>query len=70
MYSDPTTQQSSMNRPMTSSEVRYFSVDELPPNTAPKQVERIHDALLPGTALRSQDGSTTAEMLLAQERRT
>ena len=51
-------------------EVRYFSVDELPPNTAPKQIERIHDALLPGTALRSQEGSTTAEMLLAQERRT
>jgi ADP-ribose pyrophosphatase YjhB (NUDIX family) len=57
--------------PTTSDEaddVRYFSLDELPPNTAPKQVERIHDALLPGTALRTQQGATTRDMLRAQAR--
>jgi 8-oxo-dGTP diphosphatase len=49
-------------------EVGYFSVEELPPNTAPKQVERIHDALLPGTALKTQAGPTTRDMLRAQAR--
>jgi hypothetical protein len=57
--------------PTTSDEaddVRYFPVDELPVNTAPKQVERIHDALLPGTVLKTQEGVTTREMLRAQAR--
>lgn len=32
-------------------EHRYFSVDQIPPNTLPKQVERIHDALLSADSL-------------------
>ena len=28
-------------------DLRYFSLEALPVNTLPKQVERIHDALLP-----------------------
>jgi 8-oxo-dGTP diphosphatase len=49
-------------------EVRYFSIEDLPPNTSPKQVERIHDALVPGTALKTQEGMTTRGMLRAQGR--
>ena len=50
-------------------EVRYFAVDELPPNTAQNQVEQIHDALAGGTALKTQDGSAVAEMIRNQERK-
>jgi len=28
-------------------DIAYFTVDDIPPNTSPRQVERIHDALLP-----------------------
>ena len=35
----------------------YYAMADLPPNTAPKQVERIHDALTEGPAvLKSQSG--------------
>jgi ADP-ribose pyrophosphatase YjhB (NUDIX family) len=47
-------------------EIRSFSMDELPVNTAPEQVERIRDALLPGTALKTQDGVITREILRAR----
>ncbi len=32
-------------------DVAYFTVDDIPPNTSPRQVERIHDALLPQSSL-------------------
>lgn len=44
---------------------RYFDLEHLPPNTSPKQVERIYDALAPEThpIFRRQAGPSTREML-------
>jgi 8-oxo-dGTP diphosphatase len=46
-------------------ECRYFQLDSIPPNTSPKQVERIHDAAGPDTApvFRRQDAPSTSEWL-------
>ncbi|HET8569178.1 MAG TPA: NUDIX domain-containing protein [Candidatus Limnocylindria bacterium] len=47
-----------------SDEVRYFPIAALPPNTAPKQVERIHDAARGGGPyLRAQAGLTTRDVV-------
>jgi len=42
-------------------EHRFFTVDRIPPNTLSKQVERIHDALLPAgpPIFRHQSGPST-----------
>jgi 8-oxo-dGTP diphosphatase len=56
--------------PTTSDEadaVAYFPLAALPENTAPKQIERIHDAAGGGAvAFKDQDGVTIFEMLLAK----
>jgi ADP-ribose pyrophosphatase YjhB (NUDIX family) len=46
-------------------ECRYFDVESVPPNTLPKQVERIYDAVDLGTApvFRRQDSPSTREWL-------
>ncbi len=46
-------------------EVRYFPVDQLPRNTIPKQVERIHDAFLDSrqTVLKVQTGQSSRDQL-------
>lgn len=51
-----------------SSECRYFEVEDIPPNTPPKQVERIHDALRHSAApiFRRQTAISTREMLEKQ----
>ncbi|MEW5873307.1 MAG: NUDIX domain-containing protein [Chloroflexota bacterium] len=43
----------------------YFDLEHLPPNTLPKQVERIHDALAPAAQpiFRRQSGPSAREML-------
>lgn len=42
----------------------YYAVEDLPPNTAPKQVERIRDALAGGpTVLKSQSGRGIRDVL-------
>ena len=48
--------------------VGYFSVDELPANTVPKQVERIRDALARSATpfLRVQPGPSAREVLAAR----
>ena len=48
-----------------SSACEYFKIGQLPPNTAPKQVERIHDALDPQAppVFRRQSAPSTREML-------
>ena len=45
--------------------IEYFSVNELPSNTSPKQVERIHDALLnsDATLYKVQAGKSSIEMI-------
>jgi ADP-ribose pyrophosphatase YjhB (NUDIX family) len=57
--------------PTTSDEadqVGYFAFEALPPNTAPKQVERIADALLraPTPFLKSQSGPGIRDLLRAR----
>jgi 8-oxo-dGTP diphosphatase len=57
--------------PTTSDEadaVDYFAFDELPANTAPKQVERIADALVraPVPFLKSQSGPGIRDLLRAR----
>jgi ADP-ribose pyrophosphatase YjhB (NUDIX family) len=44
---------------------QYFTLNDLPLNTPPKQVERIHDAIRPGKQpiLRRQDLPSTKEIL-------
>ncbi len=44
---------------------QYFDVQNIPPNTSPKQVERIRDALSAGgqPVFRRQTGPSTREML-------
>lgn len=43
---------------------RYFALEDLPPNTAPKQVQRIRDALAGDTvALRVQTGTGIRDIL-------
>lgn len=51
-------------------EVGYFAFDALPENTAPKQIQRIRDALDRSAvpALRVQTGLSTFEMALARLR--
>jgi len=46
-------------------EHRFFPVPALPPNTSPKQVQRIHDGLLASRlpVLRDQGGPTTRQLL-------
>ena len=46
-------------------ECRYFVVDALPANTSPKQIERIMDALQPGTqpVFRVQSGPSSRQWL-------
>ncbi|MFC2037856.1 NUDIX hydrolase [Chloroflexota bacterium] len=46
-------------------ECRYFDIESIPPNTLPKQVERIHDAADFRTApvFRRQDAPSTREWL-------
>jgi ADP-ribose pyrophosphatase YjhB (NUDIX family) len=48
-----------------SSENRYFEIENIPHNTTPKQVERIHDALDadPTPVFCRQSGPSTREML-------
>lgn len=44
----------------------YYAFEDLPPNTAPKQVERIRDALAGGpTVLKSQSGRGIRDVLPA-----
>jgi len=47
---------------------QYFAMDDLPPNTPPKQVERIHDARNPGNqpVYRRQNLPSTKEILKTQ----
>jgi 8-oxo-dGTP diphosphatase len=47
------------------SECQYFNVEHLPPNTSPKQVERILDAMKTSeqSVFRRQKGLSTREML-------
>ena len=47
------------------SESRYFKIEHIPPNTSPKQVERIHDALRSSgqPVFRRQTAPSTREML-------
>jgi 8-oxo-dGTP pyrophosphatase MutT (NUDIX family) len=59
--------------PTTSDEadaVGYFACGSLPPNTAPKQVERIADALSRAAApfLKSQPGPSIRDVIQARER--
>ena len=58
--------------PTTSDEadsVGYFALEDLPPNTAPKQVERIRDALAGGTvAVRVQAGPGIRDLLAGRSR--
>jgi ADP-ribose pyrophosphatase YjhB (NUDIX family) len=59
--------------PTTSEEadaVEFFAVDALPPNTAPKQIERIADALtrLPVPYLKIQSGPGIREQSEARQR--
>jgi ADP-ribose pyrophosphatase YjhB (NUDIX family) len=58
--------------PTTSDEadaVEYFAVHALPPNTAPKQIERIADALtrLPVPYLKVQSGPGTRDLIEARQ---
>jgi 8-oxo-dGTP diphosphatase len=48
-----------------SSECRYFDIEHLPPNTSPKQVERIHDVTSTSDqpVFRRQSAPSTLEML-------
>ena len=48
-----------------SSECRYFDLEQIPENTPPKQVERIHDAVLPTDqpVFRRQTAPSTMEIL-------
>jgi ADP-ribose pyrophosphatase YjhB (NUDIX family) len=44
--------------------VRYFALDDLPPNTAPKQVQRIRDAVASdAVAMRSPTGPGIRDLL-------
>jgi len=57
--------------PTTSDEadaVEYFAVDALPPNTSPKQIERIADALtrLPVPYLKVQSGPSIRDLIAAR----
>ena len=59
--------------PTTSDEadaVAYFAFNSLPPNTAPKQVERIADALSrsPTAFLKSQAGPSIRDLIKARAR--
>ncbi len=47
------------------SEHGYFNLESIPVSTSPKQVERIHDAVLPGSqpVFRRQTAPSTQEML-------
>lgn len=54
---------------------RYFAVADIPPNTSPKHVERIHDALRLGASslgsqplFRRQDAPSTREWLQEMQR--
>jgi len=54
---------------------RYFAVEDIPPNTSPKHVERIHDALrlgdsglTPQPLFRRQDAPSTREWLQEMQR--
>jgi ADP-ribose pyrophosphatase YjhB (NUDIX family) len=45
-------------------ECRYFAIEDIPPNTSPKQVERIHDAALGiQPVFRRQTAPSTRELL-------
>jgi mutator protein MutT len=45
-------------------EVRYFPPNQLPANTLPRQVQRIHDALSsPDPVLREQPGPSTHQLI-------
>ncbi len=48
-----------------SDECRYFAVQDIPPNTSPKQVERVHDALNahPQPVFRIQTAPSSKEWL-------
>jgi 8-oxo-dGTP diphosphatase len=48
-----------------SDDTRYFNIEDLPPNTSPRQVQRIHEALSQPTqpVFRRLTGPTTREML-------
>jgi 8-oxo-dGTP diphosphatase len=48
-----------------SSECQYFEMEHIPANTSPKQVERIHDAVKPGSQpiFNRQTAPSTQEML-------
>ena len=45
--------------------IEYFEVDKLPPNSVPKQVERIKDALSnPGEVIfKTQSGKSAIELI-------
>ena len=45
-------------------EFAYFALDEFPPNTSPKQVERVQDSINhSGLIIRKQTGKTTRDLL-------
>jgi ADP-ribose pyrophosphatase YjhB (NUDIX family) len=53
-----------------SDDTRYFDVENLPPNTSPRQVERIYDALSQTTqpVFERLTGPTTREMIASRKK--